>query len=76
MMGVVFVFAIIFAIGQAAMRHKNECDHCEGKLGLVRWRIGPLQFCTKQCKANYRRVRPPTLSARHLLMPAASLEMK
>ena len=54
MMGVVFVFAIIFAIGQAAMRHKNECDHCEGKLGLVRWRIGPLQFCTKQCKANYQ----------------------
>ena len=41
MMGVVFVFAIIFAIGQAAMRHKNECDHCEGKLGLVRWRIRP-----------------------------------
>jgi len=36
------------------MRHKNECDNCEGKFGLVRWRIGTLQFCTHHCKVNYQ----------------------
>jgi hypothetical protein len=35
------------------MSHKNSCDHCSGKFGLVRWRFGTLQFCSKVCKRLY-----------------------
>jgi len=45
------------------MRHKNQCDNCEGKFGLVRWRIGTLQFCAKQCKANYEAQQAAHLTA-------------
>ncbi len=35
---------------------KKVCAHCGSmKFGLIRYRIGPRQFCKKLCRDNYRR---------------------
>jgi hypothetical protein len=64
MMRVVFVFAILFAVVEMGGNMK-ACDHCGStKFGLIRFRIGTLQFCKKKCKEawqdrfrSYRRAR-------------------
>jgi hypothetical protein len=33
---------------------KNACDHCGGKFGLTRYRIGTLQFCKVKCKEAWQ----------------------
>jgi hypothetical protein len=33
---------------------KTRCDTCNGKFGLVRYRIGTLRFCKKKCKAEWQ----------------------
>ena len=36
------------------MRHMARCHHCGSKFGLIRHRIGSLQFCRRTCKEAYQ----------------------